>query len=237
VNQDTAGDRRGPNVASPPIAAAQRMRRVLVAVGIRQRGKLTVGVTPAGTRAVAIVRSQPLRVILRLMNPDSDNFIAETLAKDVGGYTEGRGTTAAGTAHTAAVLRNLGILGASDRLVDGSGLSHSNRLSASTLVRLLTAAVQPPSWGVPLLNSLARGGQGTLIRRFTSASVRNRVRAKTGYINGTSALAGVVTSVSGRRYAFAFLMNSPNIWGARTAQNTIVELLAHGAGDTAAPVS
>ncbi|MDX6647251.1 MAG: hypothetical protein QOK40_2978 [Miltoncostaeaceae bacterium] len=237
VNQDTAGDRGWPNVGSPPIAAAQRMRRVLAAVGIRQRGELVAGVTPAGTTPVAIVRSQPLRVILRLMNPSSDNFIAETLAKDVGAYTEGRGTTAAGTAHTAAALRALGILGSADRLVDGSGLSHSNRLSASTLVRLLTTAIQTRSWGVPLLNSLPRGGQGTLIRRFTSASLRHRVRAKTGYINGTSALAGVVTSTSGRRYAFAFLMSTPNIWGARTAQNAIVEMLAHGAGDGAAAVS
>jgi PBP4 family serine-type D-alanyl-D-alanine carboxypeptidase len=236
VNQDTSGDRHGPNVRNPPIAAAQRMRRVLLAVGIRQRGQLRAGVTPPGVKAVAIVRSQPLRVILRLMNPDSDNFIAETLAKDVGGYTEGRGTTAAGTSHTAATLRQLGILGTTDRLVDGSGLSHANRLSASTLVRLLTAAVQTPSWGIPLLNSMARGGQGTLIHRFTSPSLRFRVRAKTGYIDDSSALAGVVTSVSGKRYAFAFLMNTANIWGAHAAQDAVVDLLAHGAGDTAAPL-
>jgi serine-type D-Ala-D-Ala carboxypeptidase/endopeptidase (penicillin-binding protein 4) len=237
VNQDTAGDRRGPNVASPPIAAAQRLRRVLTAVGVRQRGPLKAGAVPAGAQVVAAVRSQPLRVILRLMNPDSDNFIAETLMKDIGAYTEGRGTTAAGTAHTAAALDELGVLGPNDRLVDGSGLSHSNRLSATTLVRLLTLAVQTPSWGVPLLNSMPRGGQGTLIRRFRGSTTRLRVRAKTGYINGTSTLAGVVTSVSGKRYAFALLMNTPNTWGARVAQDAIVTLLAGGAGDAAAPAS
>jgi PBP4 family serine-type D-alanyl-D-alanine carboxypeptidase len=192
---------------------------------------------PAGAQVVAAVRSQPLRVILRLMNPDSDNFIAETLVKDIGAYTEGRGTTAAGTAHTTASLDELGVLGPNDRLVDGSGLSHSNRLSATTLVRLLTLAVQTPSWGVPLLNSMPRGGQGTLIRRFTGSAVRHRVRAKTGYINGTSTLAGVVTSVSGKRYAFALLMNTPNTWAARVAQDAIVTLLAGGAGDAAVPAS
>ena len=61
------------------------------------------------------------------MNLDSDNFIAETLAKGVGAAGAGRGTTTAGVQRTRALLAARGILGPRDALVDGSGLSRGNR--------------------------------------------------------------------------------------------------------------
>jgi serine-type D-Ala-D-Ala carboxypeptidase/endopeptidase (penicillin-binding protein 4) len=236
VNQDTAGQWRGGSVASPPLAAARQLRGMMSALGVRQRGSLRPGRAPASGRLLATVSSPPLRAILKLMNPSSDNFIAETLVKDVGAYKRGEGSTVAGSAQTAATLRSRGILGPTDRLVDGSGLSRSNRVSASSMVRLLSAAVAEPVWGDALLRSLPRGGEGTLRRRLRSSDVGPRVRAKTGYIGGVSTLAGTVTSRAGIRYAFAFLMNDWDIGGAQATQNQLVEMLARGAGDRLAPL-
>ncbi len=102
-------------------------------------GPLRGGRTPANARVIASTTSPPLPVILRAMNLDSDNFIAETLAKDVGAYGAGRGTTRAGTARTRTLLAARGILAPGDVLADGSGLSRANRLSAGSLVRLVDA--------------------------------------------------------------------------------------------------
>ena len=63
--------------------------------------------------------------------------------------------------------------------------------------------------------------------------LRRRVHAKTGYISGTSTLAGIVESRSGSRYAFAIMMNQGSITGAKATQDRIVTLLASGAADGA----
>jgi serine-type D-Ala-D-Ala carboxypeptidase/endopeptidase (penicillin-binding protein 4) len=232
TNQDYAGNDRARYTSDPPLAAAQRLRAALRGVGIVQAGALARGVTPDGARVLSRVRSPRLSSILRGMNLASDNFVAETIAKDVGAYGAGRGTTAAGVARTRALLAHLGIMSRADRLVDGSGLSRQNRLTAGTLARLVAAADRDPRWGGALLGSLAHGGQGTLIHRFTSGPARLRVRAKTGYIDGAAALAGRVVSVHGERYAFAMLMNTPDIYGAHAIQDRIVTMLAAGAEDT-----
>ena len=98
-------------------------------------------------------------------------------------------------------------------------------------MRVLAAADGDANWGDPLIRGLAHGGEGTLIHRLRDAVVRRRVRAKTGYISGVSALAGVVSSRSGARYAFSFLMNDPDIGGAHAVQDELVTMLASGSAD------
>lgn len=232
INQDYAGSGRAAYVTSPTLAASQRLRATLRGVGVQQVGPLRAGRTPRGARTLATTTSPRLPVILRAMNLDSDNFIAETLVKGVGADATGRGTTSAGARRIRALLAARGILGPRDALVDGSGLSRGNHLAASSLVRLIAQADADRAWGRALVNSLARGGEGTLIRRFTSGVATKRVRAKTGYLDGVSAMAGRVVSRRGVHYGFALLMNSPDIAGARAVQDRVVTLLAAGAEDS-----
>ncbi len=231
TNQNFSGNRRSAYVTSPALAAAKRIRAALKGFGVSQVGGVARGVTPATARPIGTATSPPLPTILRAMNLESDNFIAETLAKDIGAYGTGRGSTRAGTARTHELLSGRGVLGPTDRLVDGSGLSRSNRLAATSLVKLIADADRDPTWGTALISSLAQGGQGTLVRRFVSGPATKRVRAKTGYLNGVSAIAGRVVSRGGRRYAFALLMNTTDITGARATQDRVVTLLAAGSED------
>ena len=102
---------------------------------------------------------------------------------------------------------------------------------------VLKEAQANPDWGDVLVRSLPQGGEGTLVRRLKGPAVRNRVHAKTGYINGVASLAGTVTSRSGTPYAFAFLMHTADIGGAQRTMDKAVTLLATGRADTAAGAS
>ena len=228
-NQNRADN--GSNVSSPAIAAGQRLVAALRRAGVTVSGTVRAGRDAPGGDVIGQVRSQPMRRIVLFMNRHSDNFTAETLTKDVGAYGAGNGSTGGGTTHATRLLRERGLLQASDALVDGSGLSHSNRLSATTIVGALKAAGGEPVWGDALIASLPRGGEGTLVRRLKAPVVRARVRAKTGYINGVASLAGVVTSRSGARYAFAFLTNTPDVRGAQVTMDRAVTMLAAGSAD------
>ena len=237
VNQDYAGEVRGRYVRNPATAPGGRLRDAMRAVGVRFTGAVRPGHAPARGRLLATVQSPPLHVITRLMLPESDNFIAETLLKNLGAYTRDAGTSAAGTATERDLLSQRALIQPGDRFVDGSGLSRANRVAPETMVGVLAAADADPTWGRALVRSLARGGEGTLVHRLRTPDVRNRVRAKTGFINSTAALVGLVTSRSGVRYAFAFLMNDGDIGGAHRTQDTLVTLLARGAGDRLEPLS
>lgn len=231
VNQSYLGDVRRRYVKNPPIATGVRLRLAMKSIGTTQTGTVVAGRAPAQGRLITTVKSPPLSTIVGLMLPDSDNFLAEMLTKNVGAYGRGTGSTAAGTAHARTLLGGKGALGPSDVLEDGSGLGLRNRLTATSLVRVLSAADAEPDWGTALIDALPTGGQGTLKRRFTAAGLKARVHAKTGYISGTSTLAGVVDSPGGARYAFAILMNQGSISGAKATQDRIVTLLASGIAD------
>ncbi len=233
TNQDYAGNGRAQYTSDPPLAAAQRVRATLAGLGISQVGAMKNGRTPAGSRVLGTATSPPLRLTVRTMNLASDNFIAEMLTKGVGAAATGKGTTASGTARVRALLSARGLIGPGDHLADGSGLSRENQLSARTLVNVVAAADADPGWGAALIGSLARGGEGTLIRRFTTGVATKRVRAKTGYIDGVSSMAGRVVSKGGQRYAFAVVANTTDITAARTIQERIVVQLASGVADTA----
>ena len=235
VNQSYLGDVRRRYVKKPPNAAGIRLRLAMKSTGIGLTGAIRAGRAPGEGRLLATVKSPPLSVITALMLPDSDNFLAEMLTKDVGAYARGTGSTAAGTAHARTLLGGKGLLDPADRIEDGSGLGLLNRLTATSLVRILAAADAEPAWGTALIDGLPTGGTGTLKRRFKAPDLRSRVHAKTGYISGTSTLAGVVDSTGGSRYAFAIMMNQGSVSGAKATQDAIVTLLASGIADTVRP--
>ena len=174
------------------------------------------GRAPKGALVLGRVQSEPLWRIVRFMDRHSDNFTAEMVAKAIGAYAGGSGTTARGM-HVAGEVAApmLGEDAALVHLADGSGLSHANRTTASALARLLAAAAANPAIAKPLAGALSvAGANGTLAHRLPA--LRGRVLGKSGTLDNVSALAGYVTAGSGRRFAFAVLMNVPALsdWNA-----------------------
>jgi D-alanyl-D-alanine carboxypeptidase/D-alanyl-D-alanine-endopeptidase (penicillin-binding protein 4) len=208
----------------PALAAAGQFRRLLRTHGIHA-GPAGVGLAPNGAYGLAQIESEPLPDVLEAMDRDSDNFIAEELLKTIGAEAGDGGTTAAGAAVVREDLALAGIPLAGVRIVDGSGLSLNDRLTARALAMLLAFAWNDPDLHQPLWASLPVAGiSGTLEDRMQRAPARGEVRAKTGTTSRASALSGYV----GDRYVFAVLQNGRPIstWWARKAQDRFASALA-----------
>ena len=167
--------------------------------------------------------SPPVASIVRQMNQPSDNYIAEMLIKGLGSEFGAAGSTAAGGAVVRQTVRRFDI---APTIVDGSGLSRSNRTTPRQVVRLLTG-MDASEAAVAFDQSLAVAGRnGTLDRRMRRTAAQDRCRAKTGTLSDVSALAGFCDTTGGERVAFAFLMNG--VWpaSARALQDRMTVALA-----------
>ncbi len=96
---------------------------------------------PSSTRTtelLALHESEPLVVLLRRVNKDSDNEWAERVLETVGAEVLGGApTTAKGVRVLRDSLAELGLSSASYVPANGSGLGHQNRVTAAGMAELL----------------------------------------------------------------------------------------------------
>ncbi|HLS00114.1 MAG TPA: D-alanyl-D-alanine carboxypeptidase/D-alanyl-D-alanine-endopeptidase [Mycolicibacillus parakoreensis] len=204
-------------------------RALAAALGL-DPAAVTLAPTPVPGREVAAVRSAPLVLRLRQMMYASDNVMAESIGREIAAAS-GRPRSFAGAVE--AVLRRLAAAGIDTTdatLVDSSGLSLDDRLTATTLDEVVQAAAGPDHLTLrPLLDLLPiAGGSGTLSERFLDpdrdGDAAGWLRAKTGSLTATNALAGVVTDRSGRVLTFTLISNDAGPTG-RTAIDTVAATL------------
>jgi D-alanyl-D-alanine carboxypeptidase/D-alanyl-D-alanine-endopeptidase (penicillin-binding protein 4) len=206
-------------------AAARELTEILARRGVSVAGRPTTGRTPANGVPLALDLSEPLATIVKRMNGESDNFVSEMVLKELGASVARRGSTAAGARVVVDELRAAGVPVGGVRIVDGSGLSRLDRLTAQALVGILRAGADDPAIAGHFVTSLAVAGvSGTLKRRLERRPTRGRVIAKTGTTSISSALAGFVR----KRYVFAIVQNGSPVpyWTARQAQDRFVTILA-----------
>ncbi len=196
-------------VEDASLYALHTFRDLALAEGILIAGELRRGRAPVTAQLLHRHRSRSLAVLVRDMNKNSNNFMAEALLKTIGATAGGPpGTTDKGIAALHDSLNTLGIDTSQAQIADGSGLSGRNRLTVEILIDTLVWANSDFTIGPELISSLSVGGiDGTLDRRFTANGALRRVRAKTGRLAGVSSLAGYVANHDGRRFAFAILAN------------------------------
>lgn len=209
----------------PPVEAAAALRRLLREDGIAVRGGVRAGRADSLTFPLASILSPPLSELVRAMNSESDNYTAELLIKQLGAVIAHRGTTPAGAAVVTRELEEAGVDVHGIRIVDGSGLSRLDRLTAGAIVNLLRAMWADPFLREPFLETLAIAGlSGTLDGRMEAPPARGNVLAKTGTTNEASALSGFVK----RRYVFSILQNGDPIAhsSARISQDRFARILA-----------
>jgi D-alanyl-D-alanine carboxypeptidase/D-alanyl-D-alanine-endopeptidase (penicillin-binding protein 4) len=210
---------------TPALSAAAAFRDALRAAGIAVTGPARTGKVEDWLEPLASVSSPSLATMLRVVGRESDNFTAEMLLKQLGLVEVGRGTSAAGAAVVTQVLAEAGVPMVGVRIVDGSGLSTLDRLTANALAELLEVAWADPVVRPALLASLPVAGvNGTLEDRLRKPPARGRVLAKTGTTRGASALSGYVSN----RFAFTVLQNGNPLsyWWARRAQDRFAQVLA-----------
>jgi D-alanyl-D-alanine carboxypeptidase/D-alanyl-D-alanine-endopeptidase (penicillin-binding protein 4) len=193
------------SVADPARYAGALARLQLEANGVRVGPQLSRGGVPLGAAELLAFQGRPLGEIVALLVKHSNNEIAEALVKGLAAQ-RGAGTWELGTALVRERLVGLGLDASSLVLVDGSGLSTRNRVSARLLVDALRVAGGSFRLGPELLAALPIAARdGTLRKRAGAAD--GRVRAKTGLLDRVTALAGYAELADGRPAAFAILVN------------------------------
>ncbi|MEV5873389.1 D-alanyl-D-alanine carboxypeptidase/D-alanyl-D-alanine-endopeptidase [Streptomyces sp. NPDC052101] len=194
-----------PRVSDPAKDAADEFAGFLDDAGITTTPP---GPSKASTRAetLATVSSPPLSALVERMLTNSDNDIAEHLARQTALASGQPGSFDGGAKAISARLTKFGLPMSGASFHDGSGLNRDDRLTADLLTGLLVTAGDPGRPGLrPVLTGLPVAGfTGTLADRYTDTAA-GVVRAKTGTLTGVNTLAGTVVDADGRLLAFAFM--------------------------------
>ncbi len=228
VNEDYLEFGEFATAPSPALRAAQQLALALRRQGVRIGHPAETGRRPQAAREIASEPSPTMHKLVYEMDQVSDNFFAETLTKDLAVAPGRLGETRTGVGITRRYLHNLGVDLAGARIADGSGLSKLDRISPRQIAGILRRAVdQPYAWFYEHALPLA-GATGTLYNRMTSGPAYRNARAKTGTLDGASALSGYVTSRNGRPLVFSMVMNERhiNVLAAHALQDRLVQVLA-----------
>jgi D-alanyl-D-alanine carboxypeptidase/D-alanyl-D-alanine-endopeptidase (penicillin-binding protein 4) len=221
-DRGASGSEGGPH--APAAYAAHELWAALKRDGVTIRGSSGAAPTPTGAVQLAQVESPTIAQLLGLMLPPSDNFFAEMLIKDLGARFAGAGTTAAGASVVTKTIAEL--LGIHPHVVDGSGLSPSDRTSTYQVVDLLVA-LAPTAIGPVLRDDLAVAGRtGTLALRMRDTGAAGRCQGKTGTLTGVSNLVGYCRAADGHTLAFAIFNDAIPTEAAHTFQDNIAITVA-----------
>ncbi|NUS73033.1 MAG: D-alanyl-D-alanine carboxypeptidase/D-alanyl-D-alanine-endopeptidase, partial [Corynebacteriales bacterium] len=209
-------------VSEPDLVAG---RALASALGVPQ-AQVIRGEAATNTEVLGEVHSPTIRRLVEVMLEESDNVLAEALARQVAIANGLPASFEGGAVATERVL-------AEDNFVvnvsDGSGLSLDNRISPAALVAILQKSITDPKYS-PIASGMPVGSySGTLYTRFNDPNEQaaaGKIRAKTGTLNSVSSLAGYVTTAGGRVLSFAAIANGYPEGADEPARNALDELSA-----------
>jgi len=197
-----------PRTDDPAGDAARAFAAQLKKAGVKVTGTPREARAPGKARTVATHHSAPLSALVERTLTNSDNDIAEALARQTAIATGESADFAGARRAVTAELKKLNVPTAGARLADGSGLDREGRVTAALLTTLLARAADPDRPELrPVLTGLPVAGfSGTLSTRYQDdPGATGLIRAKTGTLNRVNSLAGTVVDPQGRLLAFAFL--------------------------------
>lgn len=211
----------------PPRMVGNVFKDILEEKGIYIKGTVDVSYKPPGMpgRQIAVHESPPLGEILKEVNRNSNNFIAEQVYQSVSRRLNGRGTYAATRSIEKTFLDKIGVRVNDVVPEDGSGLSLNNRCTADSMVRILSYARYQPYFETFKDTLAVSGKYGTLRGRLGQRGLYNRVYAKTGTLDGVSCLSGYYFTPNGTTYVFSIIVNKTRTSSAIAAQNSILQTL------------
>jgi D-alanyl-D-alanine carboxypeptidase/D-alanyl-D-alanine-endopeptidase (penicillin-binding protein 4) len=200
-----------PRSFTPAADAAASFASFLRARGIRVLGPVSVTAAPARAATIAAVRSPSVSAIVSWMLRESNNVIAENLARQVALHTGRPGSFAGAAAAVTAAAARLSVR-QGIHLVDGSGLSPQDRITPLALAELVRlagggrqAALRAAITGMPVAGFSGTLAPGQSVFGNFGAAALGTVQAKTGNLNRVVSLAGVASDAGGRLLAFAFM--------------------------------
>jgi len=210
-------------VSRPALMFATMLRTALEGRGVVFTGKTRT--VDAQTRSdvgqplpvsslveIAKRESPPLSVIAALTNKPSQNLYTELLLRTLGkaAATDPRQPSdRAGVEAVRAFLRRAGVEDGRVQMLDGSGLSRANLVTADSTLQLLVYMNRHPHGAVFRASLPVAGLDGTLRNRMKGTPAQNNVRAKTGTLGTSNTLSGYLFTAAGERLAFSVMINNP----------------------------
>ena len=197
-------------------------------LSIRVYGKVTFGSAGNQLSLINAHASQPLSLLVLEMLKKSDNVIAGALFKKLGQlYFNQPGSWENGSLAVSRILtQHAGVRTNAMRILDGSGLSSDNLVTASQIMQVLNYAYRNQTVGNSFITALPISGvDGTLKNRLTN--VTRKIRAKTGTISGVVSLAGYAVGAKKETLGFVIMVNGSKgkTWRYRALEDKIVTAL------------
>jgi D-alanyl-D-alanine carboxypeptidase/D-alanyl-D-alanine-endopeptidase (penicillin-binding protein 4) len=216
-----------------PVEFADRLTRGLwTELGGSIAGKTREGVTPADAQRLADQPSAALAQVIRDVNKLSNNTMARTIFLTLGAEHPQPGRDSAASAvqliNDWLAKRNLRFTELT--LENGAGLSREERVSPRHLAQLLQVAAHSP-YGPELLSSLPiLGIDGTLVHRLVDTPEAGQGHLKTGTLDDSKAIAGVMRDHTGHEWVVVAIANHPRADAAQPAFDRLLEWVWLGAG-------
>ena len=180
------------------------LTQVLREAGIAVLGQAS---SAAAADTLFVWQSAPLRDILPTLLKPSQNQIAETLLRTLGGQTRNVASVDSGRAAIRETLQGFGIADDAYVIADGSGLSRYDYVAPETLARILLGMARRPDFDLFYQALPIAGVDGTIASRMRGTAAASNVHAKTGSIANVRALSGYVTTADGEKLVFVMIAN------------------------------
>ena len=176
------------------------------AVSIR---KTELSVSKNSWVKIADFKGKTVQEIATLTNHKSINLFAEGLLCNIGFKQTGNGSTSSSTDYIenywSKRINTTGLY-----INDGSGLSRTNAVSASHYCALLKSMFESKNYSYFLKTLPIAGESGTLRSVCKGQAGHGKVKAKSGTMSRIKSYAGYIESSSGKKIAFAVIVNNYN---------------------------
>lgn len=136
---------------------------------------------------------------------NSNNMFAETTFKLAGSvWAKSQGNLNNSMDMLNSYLKNLGLDTENIRIVDGSGVSKNNIMTSDFMTSFLVKIYSDSNFEI-FESYMPSPGEGTLKNRMLY--FKDNLKAKTGTLSDTSAIAGYITTRKGKTYTFDIMIN------------------------------
>ncbi len=212
------------NLLPPDATTAAWFSRLWGELGGTHTGRVVSGAAPEAAKPLLEFDSEPVSQLVRDTNKFSNNVMAKMLLLNLGAARFGAPATwDKGERALRDWLAERDLECGKLVLENGAGLSRIERISASSLAKLLRWATRQPAWFEYAASLPAVGLEGTQKNRLNGSAARGQAWLKSGSLNGVRNLAGYARTPDGRRRVVVFLINHPNAGAGGGAQDALVE--------------
>ena len=199
------------NVTDPDLWSGRNLAYKLKKEGISSPGHVKSGVAPTSGIPLAEFRGKNTLGLLSDLNKDSNNHVAEMLAKAIAVKNNKQGSIFEGVKIINQETKALAMSPQGYSFVSPSGLSPQNQISSANMLKILQGiAVNKKHYEVFMESLPVAGVDGTLKKRKIASTKVEWVKAKTGFITGAIALGGYAKKNDGTLVAFSFIYNGPD---------------------------